>query len=84
MTEPGELRQQILELFSFIGDLEQPEALIFPVLHDAVLIVEVYRRARHQVTHLPELTHSVDALLRELDIVRKTREWEGSAEEQLQ
>lgn len=84
MTEPDELRQRILELFSYIEDLEQPEGLVLPVLIDAVLIVEAYRRVRHQVAHLPELTHSVDALLRELDIVRKTREWSGSAEENMQ
>lgn len=84
MTEPDELRQRILELFSYIEDLEQPEGLVLPVLIDAVLIVEAYRRVRHQVAYLPELTHSVDALLRELDIVRKTREWSGSAEENMQ
>ncbi len=82
MTEPDEVRQRVLGLFGFVEDLEQPERLILPVLLDAVVIVEAYRRARHQVIHLPELTHSVDELLRELDIVRKTKEWAGSAEGQ--
>jgi hypothetical protein len=38
-------------------------------------MVEAYRGARHQVTQLPELTESVDALLRELNIIEKTAEW---------
>jgi hypothetical protein len=49
---------------------------VVPILVDAILIVESYRGARHQVTFLPELTKSIDDLLRELTIVEKTREWE--------
>jgi hypothetical protein len=40
-----------------------------------LLMVESYRGARHQISFLPELTESVDALLRELTIVEKAKEW---------
>jgi hypothetical protein len=40
-------------------------------------MVESYRGARHQISFLPELTESVDALLRDLTIVEKTKEWAG-------
>jgi len=39
------------------------------------LLVESLRGARHQITLVPELTQSVDALLRELTIIEKTQEW---------
>ena len=38
-------------------------------------MVESYRGARHQISFLPDLTKSVDALLRELTILDKTKEW---------
>ena len=41
-------------------------------------MAESYRGARHQVSFLPELTHDVDALLRELTIIDKTKEWANS------
>jgi hypothetical protein len=75
MADPAVVREQALELFSCLEDLEQPELLVMPVLLDAITIVEIYRRARHQVMHLPELTASVDALLKELEIIRRTNEW---------
>ena len=58
-----------------LGDVEDAEAVVVPVLIDAILIVEAYRGARHQVTQLPELTQSVDSLLRELTIIEKSAEW---------
>ncbi len=73
--EPVTVRQRAMELFTGLEELEEPELLLFPVLMDAISIVEVYRRAKHQVAHLPELTKSVDALLKELEIVRRTNEW---------
>ena len=75
MPDPAVVRENALELFSCLEDLEQPELLIMPVLIDAVTIVETYRRVRHQVAHLPELTSSVDALLKELEIIRRTNQW---------
>ena len=46
-----------------------------PILVGAILLVESYRGARHQITFLDDLTGSVDALLRELTIVEKSRLW---------
>lgn len=52
-----------------------------PILLDAILMAESYRGARHQVSFLPELTRSVDALLRELTILDKTKEWAAPDEQ---
>jgi len=56
-------------------EVDDPESLVFPILIEALLMVESYRGARHQISFLPELTESVDALLRELNIVEKSKEW---------
>ncbi|HSR00138.1 MAG TPA: hypothetical protein VLM36_09485, partial [Sphingomicrobium sp.] len=56
-------------------DLEDPESLVVPVLIDAILMAESYRGARHEITFLPELTRSIDALIRELNAAEKAREW---------
>ena len=55
--------------------MEDPESLVVPILIDAILMAESYRGARHQITFLPELTRSVDALIRELNAVEKAKEW---------
>jgi len=39
------------------------------------LLVESYRGARHQITFLDDLTASVDALLREMTILEKSKDW---------
>jgi hypothetical protein len=44
-------------------------------LIDAIIIAESYRGARHEITFLPELTRSVDALIRELNASEKAKEW---------
>ena len=75
MADPNAVRQKALDLLGHLDELEQPEALMMPILLDAITIVETYRRARHQVSHLPELTQSVDALLRELEIIRRVNSW---------
>ncbi|MDQ3143699.1 MAG: hypothetical protein M3Q57_02310 [Pseudomonadota bacterium] len=61
-----------------LAELDDPESLVVPILLDALLMVEAYRGARHQIDFLPELTANVDALLRELTIAEKTKEWAGS------
>ena len=48
-----------------------------PILLDAILMVESYRGARHQISFLPEMTRSVDALLRELTILDKAKSFAG-------
>jgi|GEM_PF-3955863 len=83
MADPGVVRQQALKLFQGFDELEQAELLVMPILLDAISLVEAYRFVRRKdVSHLPELTRSVDALLSQLEIIRRTNEWadEASAE----
>jgi hypothetical protein len=75
LADPSAVRQKALSLLGHLDELDEPEALMMPILLDAVTIVEAYRRARHQVSHLPELTKSVDALLRELEIIKRVNDW---------
>ncbi|HKC02128.1 MAG TPA: hypothetical protein VKC17_02350 [Sphingomicrobium sp.] len=77
MSNPDAARSKVLERLRGLSDLDDPESLVVPILLDAILIAEAYRGARHQVTFLPELTRSVDTLLREFTIRDKTKEWAG-------
>lgn len=77
MSDPEAARAKALERLRGLAELDDPESLVVPILIDAILIAEAYRGARHQITFLPELTRSVDALLREFNILDKTREWAG-------
>ena len=78
LTDPDQARRKAAEKLRDLGEVDNAEALVFPILIEALLLVESYRGARHQVTFLPELSQTVDKLLRELTIIEKTREWEGS------
>jgi len=75
MSDPEGARRKALEKLQAIVDIEDPESLVVPILLDAILLVESYRGARHQITFLDDLTGSVDGLLRELTIVEKSRLW---------
>lgn len=75
LADPAAARAKALEKLRSLVELDDPETLVVPVLIDALLMVESYRGARHPFTFLPELTDSVDALLRELTIAEKAREW---------
>ena len=75
LANPEAARRKALERLRGIAELDDPESLVVPILLDAILMAESYRGARHQISFLPELTRSVDALLRELNIVDKTKEW---------
>ena len=75
VSNPEGARRKALEKLQSLAKLDDPESLVVPILIDALLMVESYRGARHQITFLPELTESVDALLRELDIVEKADAW---------
>jgi len=75
MVRPEAARERTMELLKGIDELEDPQLLV-DVLVDAAAIVEAYRRVRsHQVAELPELTGSVDRLLRELEIIERTNQW---------
>lgn len=75
LSDPDGARRKALERLRGLAELDDPEALVVPILLDAILIAESYRGARHQVSFLPELTRSVDALLRELTIIDKAKAW---------
>ena len=75
MSNPERARRKALERLQRLAELDDPESLVVPILVDAILMAESYRGARHQVTFLPELTRSVDALLREFNILDKSKEW---------
>lgn len=75
MSDPEGARRKALEKLRGIADMEDPESLVVPILLDAILLVESYRGARHQITFLDDMTGSVDALLRELTIIEKSRLW---------
>jgi hypothetical protein len=77
LADPEAARRKALEKLRGIVELDDPESLVVPILIEALLMVESYRGARHQISFLPELTTSIDALLRELNIVEKTKEWAG-------
>ena len=75
MADPISARRKALAKLRGLEDVEDPEALVVPILIDAILMAESYRGARHEITFLPELTRSVDALIRELNVAEKAMEW---------
>ena len=75
VSNPDGARRKALAKLRNCAELDDPESFVVPILIDALLLVESYRGARHQITFLPELTKSVDDLLRELTIIEKTQEW---------
>ena len=78
LSDPERARAKVLAKLRGLTELDDPESVVVPILIDALLMVESYRGARHQISFLPELTDSVDALLCDLTIVEKTTEWAGS------
>jgi hypothetical protein len=75
VSNPEQARRKALEKLQGLVEIDDPESLVVPILIDALLMVESYRGARHQITFLPELTASVDALLRELTIIEKSHQF---------
>ena len=75
LSNPEAARQKAIEKLRELTEIDDAESVVFPILVDALLMVESYRGARHQISFLPELTEGVDALLRELTIVEKSKEW---------
>jgi len=75
MSDPEAARKKALEKLQGLAEMDDPEGLVVPILLDAILLVESYRGARHQITFLDDLTGSVDGLLRELTIVEKSKLW---------
>ena len=77
MADPEAARAKALAKLQGLARLDDAERVVVPILIDALLMVESYRGARHQISFLPELTDSIDAMLRELTIVEKAEEWAG-------
>jgi hypothetical protein len=75
LSDPLAARRKALAKLRGLAELEDPESLVVPVLIDAIIIAESYRGARHEISFLPELTRSVDALIRELNANEKAKEW---------
>jgi len=75
LADPIAARRKALAKLRSLEEVEDPESLVVPILIDAILMAESYRGARHDITFLAELTRSVDALIRELNIVEKAKEW---------
>ena len=67
LADPLAARRKALAKLRGMAELDDPESLVVPVLIDAIIMAESYRGARHEITFLPELTRSVDALIRELN-----------------
>ena len=74
LSDPVAARLKAMTKLRRLAELDDPEGLVVPILIDAILMAESYRGARHQITFLPELTRSVDALIRELNAVEKAEE----------
>jgi hypothetical protein len=75
MNDPVSARRKALAKLRLLEEIDDPESLVVPILLDAILMAESYRGARHEITFLPELTRSVDVLIRELNAAEKAREW---------
>lgn len=75
LSDPLGARRKALAKLRALEEVDDPESLVVPILIDAILMAESYRGARHEITFLPELTRSVDALIRELNAVEKAKEW---------
>jgi hypothetical protein len=80
LADPIAARRKALSKLRGLEQLEDPESLVVPILIDAILMAESYRGARHDITFLPELTRSVDALIRELNAAEKANEWAEALE----
>jgi len=78
LADPDKARRKALDKLRGLTEVDDPESLVVPILVEALLMVESYRGARHQISFLPELTRSVDLLLRELTIIEKSKEWANS------
>nr|WP_314446331.1 hypothetical protein [uncultured Sphingomonas sp.] len=71
LADPLAARLKIMEKLRHLAELDDPEGTVVQILIDAIMLVESYRGARHQITFLPELTRSIDELLREFEILER-------------
>ena len=74
MNDPLAARRKVMDKLRRLTELDDAEASVVPILIDAILLVESYRGARHPIPFLDELTRSVDAMIRQLNIIEKAEE----------
>ena len=74
LADPDAARLKVLARLQRLAELEDAEGQVVRILLVAILMAEAYRGSRHQVTFLPEMTRSVDHLLRDLAILDKADE----------
>jgi hypothetical protein len=77
LADPLGARRKVMDKLRSLSELDDPEAQVVPILIDAIMLAETYRGARHPMPFVDELTQSVDALLRELTIAEKAKEFAG-------
>ena len=77
LADPLGARRKVMDKLRTLSELDDPEAQVVPILIDAILLAETYRGARHPMPFVDELTQSVDALVRELTIAEKAKEFAG-------
>lgn len=75
LADPERARAKALAKLQGLAQLDDPEGVVVPILLEAILMVESYRGARHQISFLPELTERVDAMIRELNLTEKASLW---------
>lgn len=75
LADPERARAKALAKLQGLAQLDDPENVVVPILLEAILMVESYRGARHQISFLPELTERVDAMIRELNLTEKATLW---------
>lgn len=75
LADPERARAKALAKLQGLAQLEDPEGVVVPILLEAILMVESYRGARHQISFLPELTERIDAMIRELNLTEKAALW---------
>jgi hypothetical protein len=71
LADPLAARLKVIARLRRLAELDDPEGTVVQILVDAIMLVESYRGARHQITFLPELTRSIDELLREFEILER-------------
>ncbi|MBA3669545.1 MAG: hypothetical protein H0W71_05710 [Sphingomonas sp.] len=74
MNDPLAARRKVMDKLRRLTELDDAEASVVPILIDAILLVESYRGARHPIPFVDELTRSVDAMIRQLNIIEKAEE----------
>ena len=74
LSDPLAARRKVMDKLRRLTELDDAEASVVPILIDAILLVESYRGARHPIPFVDELTRSVDAMIRQLNIIEKAEE----------